>query len=375
MTLDIPLSSPDIGEQEIDAVVEVLRSGQLSLGPRLPEFERVMAEYVGVPHAVAVSSGTAALHLALVGLGIGEGDEVITSSFSFIASANAILSVGAQPVFVDIDPDTLNFDPAAIEARITPRTRAILVVHVFGRPVDMVAILAIAQQHQLKVVEDACEALGAEVADGRVGSLGDAGVFGFYPNKVITTAEGGVLVTSRQELAEQARRLRNQGRDGAQDWFEHVEFGYNYRLSDLACALGIVQLRRIEEFLVARARVAQGYHHRLFDHPGLVLPAPDCPGGRISWFAYVIRLAPEFGRAERDALAQGLIALGIGCGRYFAPIHLQPVYRERGFLPGSLPLTESAGDRCLALPFHNRLGAAEVDRVCDAVCALLGHSA
>lgn len=364
----IPLAQPDIDDDDVHAVETVLRSGRLSLGPELPAFEADIAAYIGTRHAVGTSSGTASLHLALRALEIGPGDEVITTSFSFIASANAILYVGATPVFVDIDPVTLNLDPAAAEAAVTPRTRALLVVHVFGRPAAMDAIVDIARRHDLHVVEDACEAIGAEVAERKVGGIGDVGVFGFYPNKLMTMGEGGVITTNNEAVARLATRWRNQGRDPHAGWLEHVDLGYNYRLSDIQAALGRSQLRRIETFVARRAEVARLYDSRLRDCAAFKVPALDAPGARMAWFVYVIQVRSPAGREERDRMHGYLADRGIACGRYFAPIHRQPLYRERfPELEGTLPITESIGDRTLALPFFNDLDEARVARVCAAL--------
>jgi perosamine synthetase len=362
--MTIPLSAPDITEAEIEAVTAVLRSPRLSLGPKLDEFEHAMAEYIGAPHAVAVSSGTAGLHLCVRALDLGEGDEVIVPSFTFIAAANAIRYERATPVFVDIDAATLNLDPAKIEAAITPRTRAIVAVHTFGVPADMRVILAIAERHKLLVVEDACEAIGAEYQGRRVGTFGDAAVFAFYPNKQITTGEGGMIVTRSQALARRMRALRNQGRYQSDDWLQHSEVGYNYRLPEINCALGIEQLRRIESILARRADIAREYHERLQSEP-LLLPPLEIPRARLSWFVYVVRLRPEFHQSDRDAMLQSLAAQGIGCARYFAPIHLQPAYAGWGNTP--LPVTESEASRTIALPFFNTITGGQLDRVCEAV--------
>ncbi len=368
----IPLSAPDISDAEIAAVVEVLRTPHLSLGPKLDEFERLAAEYAGTTHAVAVNSGTSGLHLCVRALGIRRGDEVITTPFSFIASSNVLLYEGAKPVFVDVDPHTLNIDPSKIEDAVTPKTRAIMVVHVFGRPSPMREILEIAGRHQLRVIEDACEAIGAKYGGRRVGSIGDAGVFAFYPNKQITTGEGGVIVTSSQSVAKQAKMLRNQGRDPAAGWLEHVELGYNYRLSDINCALGIEQLKRIESILRARESVARGYERRLRGNPNLILPEIDCRDGRISWFVYVVRLSDDFTRAQRDWIVSEVRKAGIGCGRYFAPIHLQPLYAGLfGFREGDFPITEHHAARALALPFFNRITDAQLDEICERLDQLL----
>lgn len=360
----IPLSAPDVSEAEIDAVVEVLRSPRLSLGPKLEEFERNAAEYTGTRHAVAVNSGTSGLHLCVRALGLKAGDEVITTPFSFVASANVLLYEKAVPVFVDIDLVTLNIDVSKIEAAITDKTRAIMVVHVFGRPSPMREIMEIANRYNLKVIEDACEAIGAEYENRRVGSIGDAGVFAFYPNKQITTGEGGMIVTDNDTVAAQARMLRNQGRDAASDWFEHVELGYNYRLSDINCAVGVEQLKRLESILRQREAAARKYRERLANNPHLVLPEIDFPGGRVSWFVYVVRLNENFSRPQRDSIVSEMNHSGIGCGRYFAPIHLQPFYAETfNFKTGDFPVAEYAADRVLALPFFNRITDAQIDEV------------
>ena len=371
-TEPIPLSQPDIDDDDVGAVEAVLRSGRLSLGPELPAFESEIAEYVGTDHAVATSSGTASLHLALRALGLGPGDEVITTSFSFIASANAILYVGATPVFVDIDPVTLNLDPAAVEAAITTRTRALLVVHVFGRPAAMDALMTIAERHDLRVIEDACEAIGAETMERKVGGIGDVGVFGFYPNKLMTMGEGGVITTDNPDIARRATRWRNQGRAPDAGWFDHADLGYNYRLTDIQAALGRTQLRRIESFVARRAAVARLYDEHLRDHPSFEVPTFDAPGDRLAWFVYVIRVRPPLNRADRDRIQQSLLDRGIGCGRYFAPIHLQPLYRDRfPTLPGTLPITESIGDRTLALPFFNALDEPRIATICAALNAAI----
>ena len=370
----IPLSAPDIGEAEIAAVVDVLRGGRLALGPRLTAFERAAAACADARHAVAVSSGTAGLHLAVRALGLGRGDEVITTPLSFIASANAIRYEGARPVFADVDRQTLNLDPERVEAAITPRTRAILVVHLFGRPAPMGALLALAAQHGLAVIEDACEAIGAAI-DGRpVGALGDAGVFGFYPNKQITTGEGGVVVTDRAELATRIASLRNHGRPGAGALaLDHAELGFNYRLSELQCALGEVQLNRLPAILSRRAEVARAYTRKLAGSPELILPG-ESEGERVSWFVYVVRLTEHFSPADRDRIAEGLVARGIGCGRYFPPIHLQRAYDEFGHRAGDFPEAERAAARTLALPFFNRIADEQIDEVVRTLLELVARS-
>jgi perosamine synthetase len=364
--MKIPLSSPDITQAEIDAVVAVLRNGRLSLGKKLEEFERAFAGYVGVPHAAAVSSGTAALHLAIRALGIREGDEVILPSFTFIAAANALRYERAMPVFIDIDLNSLNLDPNRVEEAITPRTRAILVVHTFGVPAEMNPILEIARRRGLLVIEDACEALGAESGGKKTGTFGDAGVFGFYPNKQITAAEGGMVVTENAEITARIRSLRNHGRSVSGTGSEHGELGYNYRLSELHCALGIEQLKRVESILQQRESVALRYHQWLHKFPALQLPLQEIPGGRISWFVYVVRLPRGTTAKQREELMCRLALRGIETGRYFVPIHQQRAYDD---VPVRMPLTvtESLASRMLALPFFNSITHSQLDEVCGAL--------
>jgi len=363
--MTVPLSAPDISQADIDAVTSVLRTPHLSLGPELPAFEAALAQYHAVPHAVAVSSGTAGLHLALLTLGIGQGDEVIVPSFAFIAVANAVLQVGATPIFTEIDPVTLNLSPNAAEQAITPRTRAILVVHTFGVPADMDSLYAIASRHNLLIVEDACEAIGAQFGDPphsrRAGSFGHLAVLGFYPNKQITTGEGGAILSHDPAHAARLRSLRNQGRIPSGDWLDYAEPGYNYRLSELACALGRTQLSRIAEILTLRTAAAQRYQALLQSVPGLELPPLNLPQRTISWFVYVVRL-PE--QIDRDQVQAALASRGIATGRYFAPIHLQPAWRSHPSAgSASLPITESIARRTLGLPFFNRITLAQQQQV------------
>ena len=361
----IPLSAPDIIQEDIDAVVAVLRTPRLSLGPKLEEFEHAIARYTGAAHAVGVSSGTAGLHLCIRALGIGEGDEVIVPSFAFIAVANAVRYENALPVFVDIEPETLNLDPGRIAAAVTSRTKAILVVHTFGCPADLAAILEIARQHHLCVIEDACEALGAEFDGRKVGGWGDAGVFAFYPNKQITTGEGGMVVTENPRIASMVQALRNQGRSDSNDWFEHSEVGYNYRLSEMNCALGISQMKRIDAMLARRAEIAGKYRDKLNGIENLRLPPLEVPRRKLSWFVYVVRLSGAFSQIHRDWIMNEIHRRGIGCGRYFAPIHLQPAYRSACGPRADLSVTEFEASRCLALPFFNRLQDEQIDEVCE----------
>ena len=365
MNARIPLSSPDITEAEIDAVTAVLRTPHLSLGPELSAFEAALAAYHSVPDAVAVSSGTAGLHLALLALGIGEGDEVIVPSFAFVAVANAVLQVRATPVFAEIDSVTLNLDPAAVEQAISPRTRALLVVHTFGVPAEMDALLDLARRHNLAVIEDACEAIGAEYQGKRAGSFGDLAVLGFYPNKQITTGEGGAVLARDPGHANHLRCMRNQGRSASGEWLDLVETGYNYRLSELACALGRVQLSRIGEMLALRRAAAERYDALLKGIAGLELPPLILPHRIISWFVYVVRLPQHL---DRNRIQAALASRGIGTGRYFAPIHLQPAWRAHPSASlALLPFTEAIARRTLALPFFNRIAVSQQEEVAGAL--------
>jgi perosamine synthetase len=374
----IPLSSPDINEADIRAVTDVLRTSRLSLGPKLQEFEQAIADYVGAAHAVAVSSGTAGLHLCIRALQIGDGDEVIVPSFTFIAVANAIRYERAIPVFVDIESETLNLDPAQIEKAITPRTKAILLVHTFGCPADLSAILEIAKRHRLLVIEDACEAIGAEYYGGRIGAKCDAGVFAFYPNKQITTGEGGAIVTNNPEIASMARSLRNQGRGDSGDWFQHVELGYNYRISEINCALGIEQMKRIDTILARRESIARAYGQKLGELSTLTCPPVDVPGRKLSWFVYVVRLSDQLNQSHRDWIIKELLTRGIGAARYFAPIHLQPIYIELAkslaLAQSHLPVTEFTAARSIALPFFNKIRDQQLDEVCKTLRELLDRA-
>jgi len=368
----IPLSSPDVTEAEIEAVAETLRSPQLSLGPRLAEFEAMFTQLTGIAHAVAVSSGTAGLHLAMLALGIGAGDEVIVPSFTFIAVANAIRFVGATPVFVDIDELTLNLSPAAVERTINSRTRAIVAVHTFGVPADMPTLVRLARSHNLMLIEDACEALGATIGSQPIGSFGDVAVFAFYPNKQITTGEGGMILTRDLDLAAKMRRLRNQGRAPTDSWLQHTEIGYNYRLSEIACTLGIGQMRRLPSILDRREEIARVYRQHLSAELRLTLPIHEIPGCRISWFVYVVRLADGLPAAHRDEVIRELGQAGIGCARYFAPIHLQPAYAD---IPAAedLRITESVASRTIALPFFNRINDSQIVAVCEVLKLAIGR--
>lgn len=366
------MSAPDIGDRERELVMTALSSGTLSGGPFAAEFEHRLAALLRVKHAVAVSSGTAGLHLCVVAAGLAGGDEVITTPFSFVASANCILFERAVPVFADIDPVTLNIDPARIEAAITSRTRALLIVHVFGQPVDMDPVTEIARRHGLLVIEDACEAFGAEYKGRPAGSMGDAAVFAFYPNKQITTGEGGAVVTRRDDLAAAVMAMRNQGREPGDAWLTHSRLGFNYRLSELHAAVGVAQLERATTLLENRARVAIGYTDRLAGDDRFEVPHIVSTTTRMSWFVYVVRLRHGI---NRDAVMRRLSERGIPARPYFPPIHLQPYFRERfGFTPGMLPIVEREALRTLALPFHGAMTDTQLDYVCTNLRDVLDRS-
>ncbi|MGH9737873.1 MAG: DegT/DnrJ/EryC1/StrS family aminotransferase [Candidatus Acidiferrales bacterium] len=389
----IPLSRPDVDEGDIEAVTRCLRSGRLSLGPLIEEFESKFAAYIGTHYAIATTSGTAALHLCVKALGIGPDHDAITTAFSFVASTNCLLYEHACPAFADIDPRSLNLAPGEIRklivrdyvrdsrsARMVNRRsgralRAILPVHVFGLPCDMAAMVEIAREFDLRVIEDACEALGAEYRDRRVGSFGDAAVFAFYPNKQMTTAEGGMIVTDDVQLANVCRSLRNQGRAENGAWLHHEYLGFNYRLSELHCALGISQLERIDELLAGRERVARLYAKGLAGVPGIEVPTGRIGDARRSWFTYVIQLLGPSPSERRNELMKALHAKGIDCRPYFPAIHLQPYFRNlRMDPPGPLPHTESSAARCLALPFFPSITAEQVHEVCAEICGILARA-
>jgi perosamine synthetase len=361
---------PDISPREIEAVVDALQSNTLSIGPRIEQFEQQCAQVAGRRYAVGVSSGTAGLHCALMAAGIGEGDEVITTPFSFVASANCILFVGAKPVFVDIDPRNLNIDLGKIEGAITPKTRAIVAVETFGHPGGMVELEQLAHQQRLTLIEDCCEGFGGRIDRRPIGSFGLAGVFGFHPNKQITTGEGGMIVTDDEAFADSCRALRNQGREGTA-WLSHQRLGYNYRLGELNAALGSAQVSRLDEILENRRRVANTYMRRLMANRYLILPTLD-EHELVSWFVFVVRLNDLFAAADRDRIMDGLRDEGIGCNNYFPPIHLQPYMIERfGYAEGMLPVTEYVSARTIALPFFSQMTEHQIARVCDTLEKLL----
>jgi perosamine synthetase len=396
----VPMSSPDLSDADVAAVNHVLETRYLSFGPRLAEFEEQFADYVGTHNAIAVSSGTAGLHLSIIAAGVEEGDLVITTPFSFISSANCILFERAIPIFVDIDSQTLNTDPAQVaqaaadlthggsaakkwlppairnthlsEATATHNLKAILPVDAFGQPADYDPIREVADRHDLIIIEDACEAIGAEYKGRKVGTLGDAAVFAFYPNKQMTTGEGGMIVTDRDEWATLYRSLRNQGRDVFDAWLNHTRLGYNYRLDEMSAALGLSQLKRIGELLAKRAQVAAWYNERLAEVAEVQTPYIAPVTTQMSWFVYVVRIVPAMGRiapeVSRNRVMQELKERSIPSRPYFTPIHLQPFYVKKfGYRRGDFPVTEAAGDTCLALPFSSVMTEEQVDVVCDAL--------
>ena len=367
----IYLSRPDITEKEIEAVCAVLRSPSLSLGPQLTEFEQALAKYIGTKRAVAVNSGTSGLFLCMLALGIGPGDEVITTPFTFIASATSIMMAGARPVFVDIEPASLNIDPAKIESAITEKTKAVLPVELFGNPAGLDKVCEIAQKRNLRVIEDSCEALGSALDGKKVGTFGTMSVFGFYPNKQITTGEGGMILTNDDGLADMCVSLRNQGRGEGSGWLGHDRLGYNFRLSDINCALGIAQLSRIDQIKTKRRQVAKWYQEMLCSDDRLIVPAEpdDCD---ISWFVFVVRLADGFTLEQRDRILQAMKSRNIQVGNYFPPVHLQPFMVEQfGYSQGDFPVTEAVSRRTIALPFHNNLTKDEVAIVCKTLKEVL----
>jgi len=361
----VPLSRPYIDEREEELVLDVLRSGRLSLGPAIERFEELFAERVGAPYAAAVSSGTAGLHLLCHVAGVGEGDEVITSPIAFIATANCFIYEGATPVFADVDPQTLNIDPASVEEAITDRTKAIVGVDMFGYPCELDELRAIADRHGLALILDSCEALGAEYKGRPVGSHGLSSVFGFYPNKQITTGEGGIVTTHSEDERDLLVSLRNHGRSYDSRWFHHVRLGFNYRTTDLQAAVGIAQLEKLDRLLAMRSAVAARYGDLLRGIDGVEVPLADDADHTRSWFVYVVKVAEGI---DRDAVLDRLASQGIEAGHYVPAVHLQPYMRERyGFAEGLCPVAEDACSRTLALPFFPQLEAEDQERVVAAL--------
>lgn len=362
MSDDLSMSAPDLDEADERAVLDALRSGVLGLGPSAERFEALCAQAAGTAHAVAVSSGTAGLHLIVRSLGITRGDDVLVPSFTFAASANVFVYEGATPVFVDIDPETFNLDPAEISARRTPGTRAVMVVDVFGQPADWQAIEQAAKD--LLLIEDSCEALGAKYLGRPAGGFGRAGCFAFYPNKQVTTGEGGMVVTDDPAIFRMCQSLRNQGRGEMGSWLNHERLGYNYRMDELSASLGASQIRRLDSILAKRARVAQWYTERLAS-VDWVRPPTIRVEVEMSWFVYVVTLDHD---VDRDSVVRSLATRGVPTRAYFSPLHLQPYMRERfGTREGMLPVTEEFSRRTLALPFHNRMTESQVERVVRAL--------
>jgi len=361
--MNVSLGEPDITLEEINLVNEVLKSGLLSMGPKVKEFENQFKEVFNTKHAIAVNSGTSALHLLIRALGIEEGDEVITTPFSFIASTNCILFEKAKPVFVDIDEKTLNIDIDKIEEKITNKTKAILPVDVFGHPNNMKEIMKLARKYDLKVIEDSCEAIGSEYEGIKSGTLADAGVFAFYPNKQITTGEGGMIVTDDDNIADLCRSMRNQGRSITGLWLYHERLGYNYRMSDVNAAIGIVQMRRLDEIIAKRNKVAKLYNERLKGVKGITIPYVDSKVTKMSWFVYVIRVDEYI---DRDKMMDYLIENSIACKPYFTSIHLQSYMKDMfGFKEGDFSITEKVEKSTIALPFYNNLREDQIDYITE----------
>ncbi|AQQ08829.1 UDP-4-amino-4-deoxy-L-arabinose--oxoglutarate aminotransferase [Sedimentisphaera cyanobacteriorum] len=361
----IELSAADITDTEIQAVTEVLKSGKLSLGPKLAEFEEAVKALTGAKYAVAVNSGTSGLFLCLKAMGIGPGDEVITTPFTFIASVNVILQAGAKPVFADIHPDYLNMNPDLIDELVTPKTKAIEAVHAFGNPWGIDEVQRIARERGLMLIEDSCEAIGTVYKSIPAGMFGDAGFFAFYPNKQITTGEGGIIITDNPELADLCRSLRNQGRSPDGGWLSHERVGYNFRLSDINCALGTAQLSRFAEIKMKRSQAAGKYIEKLNSDKRLIMPQlPDnCD---FSWFVFVVRLTEDCSLNQRNELLDMLKSEGVCASNYFPPVHLQPFIKAPlGIEEGSFPVTESVSSRTVALPFHSNLSDEKIDFVCE----------
>lgn len=365
----IPLSSPWLDEREEDLVVDVLRSGRLSLGPTIDRFEEAFAEAVSAPYAAAVSSGTAGLHLLCVSAGIGPGDEVVTSPYSFVASANCAIYEGATPVFADIDRRTLNLDPSSVEAALSPRTRAVIAVDIYGYPCELDELRALCERRGIPLIEDACEALGARYKGDPLGSQGPSAVFAFYPNKQITTGEGGVVTTHSEQEWRLLRSLRNQGRADSGGWLEHTKLGFNYRLDDVRAAIGLGQLEKLDTILAGRAAVAERYTRLLGDIEGLEVPCSDDADHMRSWFVYVVTLPAG---TDREAVIAALDERGVQSARYLPCIHLQPYMQERfGFRVGLCPVAEELSARTLALPFHARLDEDDQEYVAAILAAAL----
>lgn len=357
-----PLAKPYIGKEEIRAVTKALKSGRLSLGPVCKKFEEEFAKKIGTKYAVAVSSGTAGLHLAMIAAGIKPGDEVITTPFSFVASANCILYVGAKPIFVDIEPATYNIDPSKVEAEITPRTKAILVVHIFGQAADMDPILKLAEKYKLKIIEDACEAVGATYKGKNVGTFGQSAVFAFYPNKQMTTGEGGMIVTNSKHFCQLYSSLRNQGREEDMEWLDHKYLGYNYRLDEMSAALGLVQLKKLDKLIATHRKIASWYNKYLEGYTDLIQPPKIGEYNTHTWFVYVVRIKKR--KINRDMIIKLLKNQGISTKPYLPSIHLFKFYAKKyGYRQGDFPISENASQHCLALPFYIGLSTHDIKNI------------
>lgn len=365
-----PIARPYITKREKQLVLEVLNSGNLSLGPKYKEFEEKFAQKIGTKYACAVSSGTAGLHLAMIAGGIGPGDEVITSPFSFVASANCILYVAAKPVFVDIDPVTYNMDPLRIEGKITPKTKAILVVHIFGQAADMSQISKIAKKHDLKIIEDACESVCARHGSKKVGTFGESAVFAFYPNKQMTTGEGGMLVTNDEKICSLCSSLRNQGRSEKMQWLDHKYLGYNYRMDEMSAALGLAQLEKLDYMIDQRRKIAELYNKYLSDYEEIVEVSKVAKNNVHTWFVYVIRIKNP--KIKRDKIISELAATGISTKPYLPSIHLFDFYKKRfKYKKGDFPISETVSDSSLALPFYVGLDENDIKYISNKVISVL----
>lgn len=354
-----PLAKPCITIDEEKEVLSVLRSGVLSLGPKVREFENRFARMLGVKYACAVSSGTAGLHLAMLAAGIGAGDEVVTTPFSFVASANCILYVGAKPVFVDIDSVTYNMDPDKIASAITKKTKAILVVHMFGQSADMDLIMKLAKKHKLKIIEDACESVGAQYRGKKVGTFGQSAVFAFYPNKQMTTGEGGMVVTNSKRVCDLCRSLRNQGRSENMQWLDHARLGYNYRMDEMSAALGLAQLKKIDKSIRKRQKIAGWYQKYFRGHSDIIQTPVIASGNTHTWFVYVVKILPK--RVNRNAVIRRLARKGISAKPYVPSIHLFDFYKKRfKYKKGDYPISEESSEHALALPFYVGLKESDV---------------
>lgn len=373
MTKKYQIAKPHVDREEEKLVLEVLRSGTLSIGSKIEEFEKRFAELIGAPYACAVSNGTAGLHLALIACGIKDGDEIITSPFSFIASSNAVLYVGAKPVFADVDPLTFNLDPKEVEKKITSKTKAILPVHIFGQSCDMHPLMELASRHNLKVIEDACESVTAEHKNQKVGTFGDVSVFSFYPNKQITTGEGGIILTSDKKIDGLCRSLRNQGRAENLQWLDHERLGYNYRMHELSAAIGIAQLKKLPKIIEERRKIAALYGEELKKYADLIGAPQVHPHNTHSWFVYVARILNP--AVDRDKVIKKMAEIEISTKPYLPSIHLFDFYRKSfGFKEGDFPISEAVSGSSIALPFYIGLEKSDIEYICQKLAEVIKNS-